>query len=78
MTGAKSRRQKSDERSAGGWNISDAWTSHRSFSEALAKAPHSVPANRQIKTLIYIADSKPVIVLIRGADQLNEDNSIEN
>jgi len=40
--------------------------------EALSKAPYSVPANRQIKTLIYIADGKPVIVLIRGDDQLNE------
>jgi prolyl-tRNA synthetase len=40
--------------------------------EALSKAPYSVPANRQIKTLVYIADSKPVIVLIRGDDQLNE------
>ena len=40
--------------------------------EALAKAPYSVPANRQIKTLVFIADSKPVIILIRGDDQLNE------
>ncbi|MCC6822837.1 MAG: proline--tRNA ligase [Verrucomicrobia subdivision 3 bacterium] len=40
--------------------------------EALTKAPFSVPANRQIKTLVYVADSKPVIVLIRGDDQLNE------
>ena len=40
--------------------------------EALSKPPYSVPTNRQIKTLIYIADSKPVIVLIRGDDQLNE------
>jgi prolyl-tRNA synthetase len=40
--------------------------------EALSKAPYSVPANRQIKTLIYIADSKPVLVLVRGDDQLNE------
>ncbi len=40
--------------------------------EALTKAPYSVPANRQIKTLVYIADSKPVIALIRGDDQLNE------
>ncbi len=39
--------------------------------EALAKA-HGVPANRQIKTLVYIADSKPVLILIRGDDQLNE------
>ena len=40
--------------------------------EALTKAPYSVPANRQIKTLVYIADIKPVIILIRGDDQLNE------
>jgi prolyl-tRNA synthetase len=40
--------------------------------EALAKEPYKVPANRQIKTLVYIADSKPIIILIRGDDQLNE------
>lgn len=40
--------------------------------EALTKEPYKVPANRQIKTLVYIADSKTVIVLIRGDDQLNE------
>ncbi len=40
--------------------------------EALTKEPHKVPANRQIKTLVYLADSKPVLVLIRGDDQLNE------
>ncbi|MBI5775129.1 MAG: proline--tRNA ligase [Verrucomicrobia bacterium] len=40
--------------------------------EALSKAPYSVPANRQIKTLVYIADSKPVLILVRGDDQLNE------
>ena len=40
--------------------------------EALSKAPYSVPANRQIKTLVYIADSKPIIILIRGDDQLND------
>jgi prolyl-tRNA synthetase len=40
--------------------------------EALAKAPYSVPANRQVKTLVYVADSKPVLILIRGDDQLNE------
>jgi prolyl-tRNA synthetase len=31
-----------------------------------------VPANRQIKTLVFIADSKPILILIRGDDQLNE------
>ena len=40
--------------------------------EDLSRAPYGVPANRQIKTLIYIADSKPVMILIRGDDQLNE------
>ncbi|MFM1768573.1 MAG: hypothetical protein RJA22_1102 [Verrucomicrobiota bacterium] len=40
--------------------------------DALAKAPFSVPANRQIKTLVYIADSKPLLLLVRGDDQLNE------
>jgi len=40
--------------------------------EALGKAPYSVPANRQIKTLVYIADSKPILILVRGDDQLNE------
>ena len=40
--------------------------------EALSKAPYSVPANRQIKTLVFIADGKPRLVLLRGDDQLNE------
>jgi len=40
--------------------------------EALSKEPYKVPANRQIKTLVYIADLKPILILIRGDDQLNE------
>ena len=40
--------------------------------EALTKTPFSVPANRQIKTLVYVADSKPILILIRGDDQLND------
>ncbi len=40
--------------------------------EALSKSPHSVPANRQIKTLVYVADGRPVLILVRGDDQLNE------
>jgi prolyl-tRNA synthetase len=40
--------------------------------EALTKEPYKVAANRQIKTLVYIADSKPILILIRGDDQLNE------
>jgi prolyl-tRNA synthetase len=38
----------------------------------LTKTPFSVPANRQIKTLVYVADSKPILILIRGDDQLND------
>ena len=40
--------------------------------EALSKPPYGVSANRQIKTLVYIVDSKPVLILVRGDDQLNE------
>src|SRR5881628_2533880 len=40
--------------------------------DALAKPPHNVPADCQIKTLVYLADSKPVLILLRGDDQLNE------
>ena len=40
--------------------------------EVLSKEPYKIPANRQIKTLVYIADSKPILILIRGDDQLNE------
>lgn len=40
--------------------------------DALVKAPYCIPANRQIKTLVYIADTQPVLILIRGDDQLNE------
>ncbi len=41
--------------------------------EALSKEPYKVPANRQIKTLVYMANgSTPVIILVRGDDKLNE------
>jgi prolyl-tRNA synthetase len=40
--------------------------------EALSKAPYNVATDRQIKTLVYLADSKPVLILLRGHDQLNE------
>ena len=40
--------------------------------EGLSKAPYSVAAESQIKTLVYVVDSKPVLVLLRGDDQLNE------
>src|SRR5436305_8291991 len=40
--------------------------------EALTAKPYSVPADQQLKTLIYVADEKPVIAIVRGDDQLNE------
>ncbi len=40
--------------------------------EALSKDPYKVPANRQVKTLVYITDGKPLLILVRGDDQMNE------
>jgi prolyl-tRNA synthetase len=40
--------------------------------DALASPPYSVPAQRQLKTLIYIADETPVVAVVRGDDTLNE------
>ena len=40
--------------------------------EALSKEPYKVPANRQIKTLVYIADGRARDCLVRGDDKLNE------
>jgi prolyl-tRNA synthetase len=40
--------------------------------EALSKAPYNVAADGQIKTLVYTAESKIVLILLRGDDQLNE------
>ena len=40
--------------------------------EDLTRAPYGVAASRQIKTLVFLVESKPVLVLLRGDDQLNE------
>ena len=40
--------------------------------EDLAGAPYQVPAEAQIKTLVFIAKDKPVIALMRGDDEANE------
>jgi prolyl-tRNA synthetase len=40
--------------------------------EQLSRPPYNVAAHQQIKTLVFIVDSKPVIVLLRGDDTLNE------
>ncbi len=40
--------------------------------DALAGAPHHVAAERQLKTLVYMADEQPVVAVVRGDDTLNE------
>src|SRR5665213_763719 len=40
--------------------------------EALTQAPYGIPASRQIKTLVYIAENKLILILLRGDQQLNE------
>src|SRR5439155_5496231 len=40
--------------------------------EALEQPPYSVPGERQIKTLFYVVESKPVLILLRGHHQLNQ------
>jgi prolyl-tRNA synthetase len=40
--------------------------------EALANGPFNAPAERQIKSLVYVAENKLVLVLMRGDHQLNE------
>ena len=40
--------------------------------EDLARKPYAVAADQQLKTLVYAADDKPVLAVVRGDDQLNE------
>ncbi len=39
---------------------------------ALEAAPYNVPADRQFKTLVYVGDGKPFLVILRGCDELEE------
>ncbi len=39
---------------------------------ALEAAPYAVPADRQFKTLVYMGDGKPFLVILRGSDELEE------
>jgi len=39
---------------------------------ALAAAPFNVAAERQFKTLVYMGDGKPFLVILRGNDELEE------
>jgi len=40
--------------------------------EALSRPPYDVAAERQIKTLVYLVQSRLMLLLLRGDDQLNE------
>ncbi|MCF3648705.1 proline--tRNA ligase [Synoicihabitans lomoniglobus] len=40
--------------------------------KGLAREPHNIPADEQFKTLVYIGDDKPFLVLLRGCDDLEE------
>ena len=40
--------------------------------EALEQPPYCVQSERQIKTLFYVVESKPVLILLRGDHQLNQ------
>jgi len=40
--------------------------------EALERPPYEVPARRQLKTLVYVADETPVVAVVRGDQMLNE------
>ena len=39
---------------------------------ALAAAPYNVAGDQQFKTLVYIGDGKPFLVILRGSDELEE------
>ncbi len=39
---------------------------------ALEAAPHAVPADNQFKTLVFMGDGKPFLVILRGSDELEE------
>ncbi len=39
---------------------------------ALEAAPHAVPADKQFKTLVFMGDGKPFLVILRGCDELEE------
>jgi prolyl-tRNA synthetase len=39
---------------------------------ALEAAPYSVAADKQFKTLVYVGDGKPFLVILRGCDDLEE------
>jgi prolyl-tRNA synthetase len=40
--------------------------------DALAAPPYGVPGRRQLKTLVYVVDERPVLAVVRGDQELNE------
>jgi prolyl-tRNA synthetase len=40
--------------------------------EALEQKPYAVAAKRQLKTLVYVADEKLIVAVVRGDQELNE------
>ncbi len=40
--------------------------------KGLAREPHNVPAESQFKTLVMMGDDRPFLVILRGADDLEE------
>ncbi len=40
--------------------------------KGLAREPHGIPAEAQFKTLVYVGDDKPFLVILRGNDDLEE------
>ncbi|HEX9308438.1 MAG TPA: proline--tRNA ligase [Anaeromyxobacter sp.] len=40
--------------------------------EALEQQPYGVSGKRQLKTLVFVADEKPVVAVVRGDQELNE------
>jgi len=40
--------------------------------EALGRPPYSVAPRRQLKTLVYMVDDKPIVAVVRGDHSLNE------
>jgi prolyl-tRNA synthetase len=45
--------------------------------EALARADDGAPAERQIKTMVYMVDGKPVLILLRGDHRLAEQKLLD-
>lgn len=39
---------------------------------ALEAAPYAVPADKQFKTLVFVGDGKPFVVIVRGCDDVEE------